>query len=694
MTPLSELEDLESAFGSEWETELEAEASDGGPWSASPEQLAFRESVLKAHLARTSRIKGAPKPDLRSDQLAPVAGTPVTMRSDAASAAAHLLQAANADLAQARAAGDPDAARTIRISGVSGYRGSDHQRTLWRRYFPRYYNQTRNGRALIAQGPHSVGAVSYMLDKFGIPNRIAAPGYSNHQAGVAIDFLQERVKGSAISNSYDAQQRWRSSWFYRWLRANASRFGFAPYEKEAWHWEYRSGRAPAAQEMEWESAASHEQYLGGLIRTYTSTAVPPAKIAVFCPAAAVSKKEVDVLVYAHGLLYGPCAAPKEIPAGLIDKPPFDLGGVVHKSGRPVVLVVPLFDWQRQPYGRQYKPATVARTLGEPANLNRLVDEALSTVGAMRNSSPPSLARLILAGHSRGYDFLEPLAAAHGSPEMNRGALAKLARVWALDSTYPYRCEPRNWSAWLNEKPGLRVSVVFRKGTGTAGCAGRLQALKGTGGRLAFSPLSATAIGHCDVPARALPGLLNGLGPAGQPEGEAAWSDAMMEHLAHLAAHAESEQEAAGHLLPLVGFATAKLLSHAGDGAAPEWERAAPAVARAVTRVAPQLTRGVGRIARNLYRKPGGRELLRTIPSITRRTVYRIAADAGAGRPVTGQGALRTLARQTVDVLGNRPRRLQALSSSRAIEECLHRCYDTDYEPEPDLWDDDDLSCRP
>ena len=45
---------------------------------------------------------------------------------------------------------------------------------------------------------------------------IAAPGYSLHQTGVAIDFKENG---------------------YAWLRANSTRFGYANYDKEAWHYD-------------------------------------------------------------------------------------------------------------------------------------------------------------------------------------------------------------------------------------------------------------------------------------------------------------------------------------------------------------------------------------------------------------------------------------------------------------------------
>ena len=132
-------------------------------------------------------------------------------------------------------------------------------------------------------------------------------------------------------------------------------------------------------------------------------------------------------------------------------------------------------------------------------------------------------------------------------------------------------------------------------------------------------------------------------------------DAMMEHLGELAAEAETEQEAAEHFLPLIGMAASKLLPVVARAAAPMIRRALPRIARAVTRVAPQLTRGVGQVARALHRNPATRRLFRAVPTVARRTVGTIARQAARGQRITPRSAVRTLVRQTRQVLGS-PRR--------------------------------------
>jgi hypothetical protein len=74
------------------------------------------------------------------------------------------------------------------------------------------------------------------LKKHGTPEKarkwVAPPGGSAHQTGRAIDFY---LGGSNRSENVATL---RTLPAYKWLAANASHFGFYPYEREPWHWEY------------------------------------------------------------------------------------------------------------------------------------------------------------------------------------------------------------------------------------------------------------------------------------------------------------------------------------------------------------------------------------------------------------------------------------------------------------------------
>jgi hypothetical protein len=169
------------------------------------------------------------------------------------------------------------------------------------------------------------------------------------------------------------------------------------------------------------------------------------------------------------------------------------------------------------------------------------------------------------------------------------------------------------------------------------------------------------------------------------EGEGEWEDelnpvrkvypdAALEHLAHAAMNAESEAEAGEAFLPLIPMVASRLLPLAAR-ALPHVARALPRVASAVSRVTPQLTRGVARIAGRLYRNPQTRALLRTMPSIARRTVGVLARRAAHGQPITPRVAVRTLARQAAGVLSSPHHVRGALRRSRVLDRVYHRGMD-------------------
>ncbi len=74
------------------------------------------------------------------------------------------------------------------------------------------------------------------LQRYGSPKEarkwVAPPGTSAHQTGRAIDFF---LGGRNSSRNVENLRRLP---VYAWLAANASRFGFYPYPREPWHWEY------------------------------------------------------------------------------------------------------------------------------------------------------------------------------------------------------------------------------------------------------------------------------------------------------------------------------------------------------------------------------------------------------------------------------------------------------------------------
>lgn len=148
-------------------------------------------------------------------------------------------------------------------------------------------------------------------------------------------------------------------------------------------------------------------------------------------------------------------------------------------------------------------------------------------------------------------------------------------------------------------------------------------------------------------------------------------DAMLEHLAHEAAQAESEEEAAEEFLPLVPLLAGKLLPLAAKSLPKIAAKVFPRIANAVTRTTPHLSRGVSNIARTLYRNQRTRPLVRTVPTIARRAVTTLARQAAAGRPVTPAHAQRVLAQHAYRVLSRPQETVRVLRRSSLMDNRFH-----------------------
>lgn len=90
----------------------------------------------------------------------------------------------------------------ISLSVTSSFRSMPHQQSLWNR------------------NPNS--------------SLVARPGFSSHQAGVAIDF--SNMSGKRVGATCETRAT-NSGPAYQWLRANAAQYGFKQYAVEAWHWD-------------------------------------------------------------------------------------------------------------------------------------------------------------------------------------------------------------------------------------------------------------------------------------------------------------------------------------------------------------------------------------------------------------------------------------------------------------------------
>ncbi|MBW3635463.1 MAG: M15 family metallopeptidase [Armatimonadetes bacterium] len=222
----------------------------------SREAYAFKQRVYNLHVARGVRSGRERIYDLPAAQLALIDGTGIPMRRDAALHLGRLMAAARADLARDLAATGEDAptaqrrmrARRVRELAINNaYRSASRQFGIWDRNFRQYYEATGQKRRALAGGEHSAQAAEMLRDYIGV--RVAAPGFSNHQGGIAVDFalrLQPDPQQPAqkeLGASMAQVDPWKDSWFWHWLKERAGEFGFVEYEPEPWHWEFKPQQA-------------------------------------------------------------------------------------------------------------------------------------------------------------------------------------------------------------------------------------------------------------------------------------------------------------------------------------------------------------------------------------------------------------------------------------------------------------------
>jgi phosphatidylserine/phosphatidylglycerophosphate/cardiolipin synthase-like enzyme len=212
-------------------------------WPEHPELESFMRATYEAHVARSCRWR-AFEPSVPEADLAEVTAGKY-LRRDAAALAIEMLDDAREALRQATAAGDREALATRSFGISSAYRSALHQYRLWNDRFPGYVADTDGKRASLPGGPVGNEAAQWLARWIG--GWLAAPGFSNHNDGQAIDLFCRLATGRVLTADRADIPRWHANWLHQWLTANAARYEFRPYRKEPWHWEHRSGAASTAQ---------------------------------------------------------------------------------------------------------------------------------------------------------------------------------------------------------------------------------------------------------------------------------------------------------------------------------------------------------------------------------------------------------------------------------------------------------------
>lgn len=399
----------EDGFAPVWTLDEEDEAtsqfsSSRLEWPGkSGEELAFMRKVYDRQVAKSSGFSTFTA-DLPDAVPVPAEGSH-RAHPEAAEAIAALLKSARAQLAA------DGLADRVRIGIVSAYRPASEQFIIWQGKgraggFPYYREMVEQGR--LRGGDFGSEAVEKMAAR--MSQVIAAPGYSNHQDGLAFDLgVGDRRKGGLGKIG-------TRSWFHKWLikkdspdgPTNAGRFGFAPLATEPWHWTYRAAGGSEA----WsEEAVTHAISAGEM----EVTKVPllsahrgssPDLILGWNDMPAMPEA-IDVVVHLHGYWY-----PKRRLLDVI-KPVSGLAlapeGVAERRTRPVLTILPrghdtgvTQKWKQKDgtYKYGYNKFTFPKIVSKDG-LAELIRFALDRFAKQVGGSPPRVARLILTAHSGG-----------------------------------------------------------------------------------------------------------------------------------------------------------------------------------------------------------------------------------------------------------------------------------------------------
>jgi hypothetical protein len=148
----------------------------------------------------------------------------------------------------------PDEARIADVPAADSYRGSVVRlRPGTLRALEAMIEAARREDPRIAADPEQLTVFSGFRSpahdaarcaKEGNCDGIVRAACSSHRTGLAIDLALGPAPGFTADSSADANRLYQTATpAYRWLVANAGRFGFVNYVFEPWHWEW-TGEAP------------------------------------------------------------------------------------------------------------------------------------------------------------------------------------------------------------------------------------------------------------------------------------------------------------------------------------------------------------------------------------------------------------------------------------------------------------------
>jgi len=235
----------------------------------SPEYKVFEEIVLNAQVKKAER-RGRHRVTSIPDAELDVVEGKFKLRKYAAKKCRALLLQARTDLAKEQAeflkkpkSDQEKEKKRMKANGeipvtavkpkngvgiTSAYRSFEYDRALWQAYVrQKYYPMTYSERSMLScwEGGQYGWKATESFVNF-ISKRKAAPGFSNHTNGIAVDFFtiedSHRLQAETGKSNDDLKRlnhRWEKSWLYRWLQKHKKDYGIDRIETEAWHWEFK-----------------------------------------------------------------------------------------------------------------------------------------------------------------------------------------------------------------------------------------------------------------------------------------------------------------------------------------------------------------------------------------------------------------------------------------------------------------------
>ncbi len=239
--PVSEMEsgEISHEIRAGYENSIPSKRLDGllysgkDDWMNSPENLAIRKKVYEQHVANTRALGKPFTYNLDSTQTREVDHSGKVLLNDAADWLDKLLAQARSDLKN----------KNVTIKILSGYRTAENQFSGWVKSFPAYFYWALHKKGLSRNDIN--GIANY------IGMNLAAPGFSNHNHGLAVDFgAQEGANTFTVDTNPEHKHKifWETkSLLWSWLNQHAATFHFYPYKQEPWHWEFNPGSVKAGQ---------------------------------------------------------------------------------------------------------------------------------------------------------------------------------------------------------------------------------------------------------------------------------------------------------------------------------------------------------------------------------------------------------------------------------------------------------------